>query len=79
LKKGESLENSRLMAKGILGAFEKIGVKIDKMENDTIFLSIPKIVHDKIDTNGEDVAKRIQELFTDSSGNKKLVIKYKLI
>lgn len=53
---------SKYITNALLKTFEHMGVKIDKWVDNTVYLSIPKIVHDVVDTDGDKVAKKIQEL-----------------
>lgn len=75
---------NELIVKGMLGAWEQMGVKIKKWTDDNIvYIDVPKVVktlpHEPVMT-GEQLVKRMQQIVDEMSGGKRVItFKYKLI
>ena len=75
---------NELIAKGMLGAWEQMGVKIKKWDdNNIVYIEVPKIAktlpHEPV-MIGEQLVKRMQQIIDDMCGGKREVtFKYKLI
>ena len=73
--------NNRLLAKGFLLGMKSLGIIIDKWEEDTIYISVPKDTTDYREETeklaGKKLADRLQTKFRDM-GCKNLKIKYRI-
>ena len=73
--------NNRLLAEGFLLGMKSLGITIDKWEDDTVYISVPKDTTDYQEETeklaGKKLADRLQTKFRDM-GCKNLKIKYRI-
>lgn len=75
------MPNPRMMAAGLIKAWESFGATIDKITTDTIYVTVPA-ESDQLDAHGtpmagKHLAKRFQANIDALTGGRKYTIKFK--
>ena len=71
---------AKLIIDGMIKGLEMLGVTIDKITENTVYLSIPKYPKSDKNTTPEQIVKTTQEVFDRlSKADNKITVKYKII